>query len=469
MTVHRSAVYPLGGRAARAPLPTVKNFAAGLALLLLHSGASAAGVEEASSPLTLGEALDLAAAGNETPAIAAARLERAEALRRQAVAALLPALTVTGSYTRRPREVVREIGGDEVTVQAIDALSGQAVAETVLFDLRALPLLRATTRGVEAQRLESDELRRALAFDVATGFLTVLSAEQLRDATAERVRVAAATTEEAHARLDAGLAGRNDVTRTELELATARLAETRAASDVTTARLALAYLVGAPVESRPLVLPAETDRTAGEPEALTAGALERRGELAALAERAEQARQFARAPRYGVLPRFDARGTYRWTNESGLSGRETDWNFAVGLTWELWDGGDRAAVAAQRDAEAREAELTLAQSRRQVALEVAEAATALATAEAAVAQAGVRSEVARANAVEVRERFSNGLASALEQADAQVEQFEAEAELVRQGYARAVARLALDRAVGDWPPDAREIPATPPNPEALTP
>jgi outer membrane protein TolC len=444
--------------------------AVGLALLiLLPPAAASARAEQGAPALTLAEALELAATRSETPAIAAARLERAEALRRQAVAALLPALTVTGTYTRRPNEVVREIDGDEVTVQAIDALSGQAVAETVLFDLRALPLLRAATRGVEAQRLESDELRRALAFDVATGFLTVLSAERLRDATAERVRVAAVTSDEARARLEAGLAGRNDVTRTELELATARLTETRAVRDVSIARLALAYLVGAPVEARPLALPDEFEQPALDLEALTARALVRRGELAALAERAEQARQLAIAPRYGILPRFDARGTYRWTNESGLSGNETDWNFAVGLTWEIWDGGSRAALAAQLDAEAREAELTLEQSRRQVALEVAEAATAAATAEAAVEQAGVRSQVARDNAVEVRERFSNGLATALEQADAQVEQFEADAELVRQRYARAVARLALGRAVGDWPPGARESPATPPNPEAQTP
>jgi outer membrane protein TolC len=152
-----------------------------------------------------------------------------------------------------------------------------------------------------------------------------------------------------------------------------------------------------------------------------------------------------------VLPRFDLRGIYRWTNETGLSGNETDWNMTVGLVWELFDGGARYAVAAQRDAEAREAELVLSERRRAVELEVAQALTALETAASAVEQASVRLDVARANAVEVRERFQNGLATALEQADAQVEQFEADAELVRQRYTRALARLALDRAVGLWP------------------
>jgi outer membrane protein TolC len=424
---------------------------AALLALLLGGLAAAAATAQEPAPLTLAEALRLAAERSETPAIAAARLERAQAFRRQAVAALLPSLTVTGAYTRRPREVTRRIDGDEVTVQAIDALNSQATAESILFDLRALPLLRAANRGVEAQRLESAELERALAFDVANGFLTVLSAELLQAAARERVAVAEATLEEARLRLEAGLAGRNDVTRTDLELATARLDLTRAAQAVASSRLALGYLINAPVEDRPLAEPeaaaaAPADRTAAVAQALAA-----HGEILALERRAEQARQLALEPRYRVLPRFDLRGIYRWTNETGLSGRETDWNMALGLTWELFDGGDRFAVAAQRDAEAREAELVVAARRRSIELEIADALSALETAGSAVEQARVRQEVARANAVEVRERFHNGLATALEQADAQVEQFEAEAELVRQRYTRALARLALDRAVGTWP------------------
>jgi len=432
--------------------------------LLLLAAAPAIG-QDSATPLTLTEALALAAEHSETPEIAEVRLARAEALRRQAVAALLPSLTVTGTYIRRPRAVTREIDGDTVTIQARDAFSSQAAVDSVLFDLRALPLLRAANRGVEAQRLESVELDRALAHDVAAGFFLALGAEKLREAASERVRVAQATLEEARARVEAGLAGRNDATRTELELATARLAETRAANDAVSTRLSLAYLVGAPIEARELVEPEDPVVPEGDRGALVAQAHAGRADLAALAERAGQARQAALAPRYGVLPRLDARGIYRKTNESGLSGRDEDWNLTVGLTWELWDGGDRQALAAQREDEAREAELELERRRRAVALEVDDALSTVASAEAAVEQASVRLEVARANANEIRERFQNGLASALEQADASVEQFEADAELVRQRYTRALARLALNRALGLWPAEAARS-ETPQEPEA---
>jgi outer membrane protein TolC len=415
--------------------------------------------------LTLERAIALALAQSETPPIAAARLERAQALRRQAVAALLPSLGLTGAYTRRARAVTRQISGDTVTVQAIDALNGQAVVESTLFDLRALPLLGAATAGVEAQARESRELERALAFDVAHGFLDALSAERLHAAAAERLRVAEATLEQTRIRGEAGLADRNDVTRTELEAATARVVVTQAANLVATTRLALGYLLGEPLGERALAAPDEPAAAPEAPERLLGRAGERRLDLAALAERARERRQLALVPRYGFAPRLDLRGIYRKTNEAGLSGREEDWNVAVNFTWELYDGGDRDALAAQRDAEAREAELALARARREVELEVRTALADLASAEAAVAQAEVRLAVARANAEEVHERFAHGLATALEEADALASRFEADAGAVRQRYLAAAARIDLRRAVGDWPLPA----AAPPAPAAPAP
>lgn len=423
-----------------------------LAPLLLASllAAPALAAQQAAEPLTLEQALELAAANHETGGIAAARLERAQAFRRQALAQLVPSLTISGTYTRRAEEVTRVIDGDEVTVQAIDALAGQAVVESTLVDLRALPLIRAAGSSLEAQAAESEELRRALAFDVADTYFAALSAERLLGAARRRVEVAAATVEESTIRLEAGLANRNDRTRTELELATARLEVTQAESLVTSTRLALGFLIGLPLEAG-LLEPDPPPIPEGDRDALIERARRASRELVALERRAAAARQSALAPRLGIVPTLDLRGLYRLTNEEGLSGRDEDWNVALNLGWALFDGGDRAALAAQRDAEAREAELVFERRRREIAVEVEAALADLANAEAGRSQAAVRLEVAGENAEEVRERFQNGLATALEQADALVARFEAEAEVERQRFAVARARLALERAVGLWP------------------
>jgi len=436
----------------------LRTLPAALAVAALACGAPANATQEA--PLTLADAIALARAGSEVPGVATARVERAEALRRQAVSLLVPSLTLSGTYTRRAREVTRIVDGDEVTVQALDALGAQGVVESTLFDLRAVPLIRAASRSLEAQRLESSELERELAFDVASTFYTVLSAEQLQAAAERRVRVAEATVDEARIRLDAGLANRNDFTRADLELATARLEATRTARDVESARLSLGFLIAATVADRPLATPDPLPAIEAGPDALVARAVAARRDVAALAERAEAARQSAIAPRLGIVPTLDLRGLYRLTNESGLSGNDEDWNLGLTLTWQLFDGGTRAALADQRDAEAREAELDLDRETRRIALEVEQALTVLESADAAHVQAQARLAAARQNAEEVRERYRAGLASALEQADAQVSEFEAEAELARQGFLRAIARLALERALGGEPIAAATVPET---------
>jgi outer membrane protein TolC len=402
--------------------------------------------------LTLPDALARARAANETPGIAAARLRRSEAIRQEAYATLLPGFTITGTYTRRSREVTREVGGEEITVQAVDALNGQAVLDAPLFDARAFPLVRAATRDLDAQRLESAELLRDLDFDVAEAFFAVLSSERVRDAAARRIQVADATLSDARVRLDAGLAAANDVTRSDLELATARLALTAAESAVRGARLAFAYLVGAGEDSalEPAQLPPPPELPA---ENLVARARLARRDVAALERRAEALRERARAPSAGIFPTLGLRATERSTNEAGLSGRANDWNVAATLTWSLFDGGARSAQSAQLRAQAAEADLEAAALRRRVDLEVRGALTDLATAAAALEQSQVRSRVAGQNADEVRERFAHGLATALEQADATVAAFEADADAERARLSRTLAELALRRALGAAPLD----------------
>jgi outer membrane protein TolC len=422
-------------------------------VFLLGAAAAAVPARAADGTLTLREALDLAARNNEDVGIAEARVVRARAIRREAYSAFLPDLTLTSTYTRRSQEVTREIEGDTVVVQAENALNSAATLDLSLFDARAFPVARSTTRNLEAQEHASAEIRRTLAFDVAESFFAVLSAERLRDAAQRRIQVAEATVSDARIRLDAGLASRNELTRSELELATAQLASTQAQNGVRTTRLALGFLIGADAD-RPLEEPPPRPAEPREPEELERLAEERRPDLRAAVLRAEAARLLAQEPLLRLVPSLGLRGTYRGTNEAGLSGRETDWNVATTLNWSIFDGGAAFAQRAARRAEQREAELVADALRRQIGVDIRDARADLDTAQAALEQAEVRARVADQNAEEVRVRFGEGLATALEQADAAVSAFEAAAELARQRFALAISQFALRRAVGSWPEES---------------
>jgi outer membrane protein TolC len=197
-----------------------------------------------STALSLQAAIAQAKARNETVAIAAARLDRARAISRQAYATLVPGITLTGTYTRRQREVTRLVNGEELTIQARDGLQAVALAEATLFDARAFPLVRSARRAEEAQALESGELVRGLEFEVAQAFFAVLSTERLVEAARRRIEVAEDTVSDADIRRDAGLAALNDVTRTRLEEATARLTLTEAETAVRNTRYLLSFLIG---------------------------------------------------------------------------------------------------------------------------------------------------------------------------------------------------------------------------------
>ncbi|MBP1612167.1 MAG: efflux transporter, outer rane efflux protein [Acidobacteria bacterium] len=419
------------------------------AFCLVGAAPAARSADDAAPPLTIDEAIELALRYNETPRIGAARVERARALRELVVADLFPTLDAGATATRRANEVTRQFEGQEITIQARNAYSGVATLDAVLFDASVLTQIKAASEDVAATEYDTADLDRLLAFDVADVYFAVLSAQKLAEAAERRLAVAQATVDDARSRFEAGLAARNEVTRIELELATAQLALTQADSTVVKAKLRLEYLVGIPLD-RTLVEPASQPIDTRPVEELDRIALDQRPDLKAQLARAEASRQRARAERQGFIPDLGFRGTWRFTNEAGLSGNDTDWNLAATLGWSIFDRA-RAARAATFDAD-RSMDLYQGDAlRRQIGNEIRVALQDLVTADASLRQSEVRVRVAKQNEEEVAERFANGLATALEQADANVSLFEAEADLARSGFARWLAEQALQRALGTWP------------------
>lgn len=411
------------------------------------------GAFSAASPLGLAEALALADERNETPRIARARVDRARAQRLEAYSALLPTLTGLGTYTRRANEAARDVGGQRVIIQQLNALQASLSAQLTVLDPAGIALLRAAEHSIHSERLLADELRRAMAFEVAEAFFTVLAAEQLREAAGQRKSAAEAVVQDASVRQKAGLVTKNALTRSELELASAALILTQAENGVRTSRLGLGFLIDDSAE-RPLVPPppaVTAPLASGEASALIAAAQAERQDLGALEARARAREVQAHEPWLRHLPRLGAGATARATNEAGLVGNTVDWNVTATLTWVIFDGGLRYAQAAARVTERDEARLSADALRRQIGLELRSALATLETAKASARQADVRVRVATQNAEETRQRFAAGLATALENVDAAVSEFDARAELVRQGFLERIAELALVRARGHWP------------------
>jgi outer membrane protein TolC len=257
------------------------------------------------------------------------------------------------------------------------------------------------------------------------------------------------------------------VTRSELESATARTELIRARNATLKARYALFYLLGAqpdqlqadqawPTLQAPEAPPSPTAAFA---ELLTE-AQRRRSDLLAAQARAEAARHAAEEPVTDTLPKVFLRAQGNYTDDATRTfrGDSTDWRASLVATWDLYDGGARYGRRERLTASAREAALTAEATRRRLGLELSNSLSEITTASATVAQAEIRLQVARQNAEETRIRFVQGLSTALEQADSNVAEYEAQIELARSRFNQQQAQLGLDQVVGRWPAGQAPMP-----------
>jgi len=404
-------------------------------------------------PLTLEEAVKTALRMNERAISAGMELTAAQARVAQARAAFLPSFTASTTYTRRPFEVTRQIGDSSMVIQSFNALSGTGTLNLTLFNATNIPTLNFYKAGRTAQEFASAESRRQLSFEVGQAFLTTLSAAQVLEASKHRFDYARQNLDAARARYAAGLVSVNDVTRAELELASSEMSVIQGRGQKETTALQFGNLLNDPeAAKRTLVAPefliaADSERF-DDVGKMIAEAQIRRLDLNALRWQARAQQALLLQPTLAWFPSlsFATRATY--TNEAGLTGRNWNWNLGLTLTWSILDGFLRNAQYREQNAQAQIADLDVQAALRGVEVDIRESRVSLDSQKAALKQSEVALDVARKNALETSELYRQGLATALEAADATVRLFEAEVAQVRQRFNLGISFLNLEAALG---------------------
>jgi outer membrane protein TolC len=244
----------------------------------------------------------------------------------------------------------------------------------------------------------------------------------------------------------------NDATRSELELASADLAVTNGRQAVLAARLSLGDLVGREV-FEPLQDPepaALAGRDLAEYERI---ALRERPDFRSTELRMRATELQARSARLGLVPTLGVQGSWGLNDTDPNPGVATSpqWTVALVAQWDLYDGGNREATAAAFDATLHEQGAAYRGVRRDLHRDLATALGAFATAEASVGQADTQLRVAKVNLDEVQQRFRQGLATALQAADASASLFQAESDLTSRKQDLANSRFQLRNLLGRWP------------------
>ncbi len=414
---------------------------------------STPGIAAQENILTLESAIQRALARNEQALSADQGLRAAESRVSRARAYFLPQVTATGNYLRRPFQVSRIVGGTEIVIQSYNAVSGVLALNLTLFDSQGIPGFRNIRSERAAQEYATLETKRQLAFEVSNAYLTTLGVDQVLVASQHRYEYAKQALDAARARYSAGLVGVNDVTRAELEFATAEMGVTQVRGQVQTTYLELGYLIDDPEAPHKELEVPDFLLTAAEDIPVDVGQLiveaqNRRLDLNSLRWHAKAQHALVLAPTLKWFPSLTLNAQYRYTNEAGLTGRNTNWNAGLTMNWTLFDGFNRSAEYAERKSLAIQADLDVQGAMRRVELEVRDALISLENQKASLKQAIIAQDVAKRNATEIAELYRQGLASALQVADANVRMFEAEVTLVRERYGLGISFLNLEAALG---------------------
>ena len=399
---------------------------------------------------TLNELVASAQANNADLRIAAAQVLEAEAVMRQARAALFP--EVTGSFTRTRSRIGTLTQPPPVTTAPLERNDARLVASTS-FEIDFWGRFGRADEAARASLLGSQIAREVVGLTI--GSLTAQTYFGLRSLEAQigaldnTIRLRRESLDIARTRANAGLTSELDVHQAQGALSDALVQRREAGRQRALLERQLAQLSGKldlKVSGGDLfALPVPPTPPAGLPSSL----LERRPDIRAAEQTMIAANAqigVARAARFpSVTLTAFLGGQSAAVEDIASSGI---WGLGLGIVGPLFDAGRRAAV---EDQQAARFQQTLAQWQRSVEGAFREVSDALVNLEEtgnSEAELRARVEAAR-NALELsRIRYESGYSPYLEVLDAQRTANDAEIAFVRNRQARLAFSVDLMRALG---------------------
>lgn len=459
-------------------MPKMKIFISALAALTLACAPCAgAGTAETSPVVEIDYIEDAAiaklliAAGEENPQIAAAK-QRTEAARAK----------VEAAAARLGPDVFAGLGGlwqeDGVTVNATVPFLGGSLPVTAIGSntyAAAVGLSQVIYAGgsltaqKEAERLalgaaQAQELRteQAVENSVRRAYYALRSAQAKARVAREALSLAKEHLARAEKLFKAGVVAKNDVLRGGVAVSEAELSLIRAQSAEANALTALRRAVGTELIKAELEAPdifaQKLFSEDGDSELAkilprvpsgdrTAQAFEARAELKAYALLSKQAEKLARAAQGRTLPQILGAAGYVAADDSFFPG-DGEAVAAIGMYWNLYDGGEMRAKTREAKAKAKELLFQLEDMKNAVRMEVVQAEQNLASARSRLEVALRQTEQAREDYRIAVRRYEENVGTALEESDSRVALVNALSETATALYDIKTAEADLIYAVG---------------------
>jgi outer membrane protein TolC len=410
-------------------------------------------------PLTLADAVKLGLGANFGVLTAddTARASRAQRLR--ALSNLLPSVSIDASETST--QINLAAFGFKFNIPpsygfSIPTVVGPFQYSQLLGNLSQSiydPVARrnwhASQENERASNLSTRDARELVVLAVAGAYLQAIATDARVVSQRAQVDNAQAVYHQAEVRKEAGTNARIDVTRTLVELQGQQQRLNALQSDLRKQKLALARLIGLPLDHELML----SDQLAFNPPALpdAAGAVQqafqKRWDLQAAASQVRAAEMAVSAARAERLPSASLTADY------GVLGSPTSnhgvYTVTGAVNVPVFQGGRVKADVAQAEATLHQRQAELADQRGRVEQDVRTALIELETAIGEVRLAENNRGFAAETLREARDRFNAGVATTVEVVQAQEQVASAESDYISGLFAFDLARLSLSRALGE--------------------
>ncbi len=308
-----------------------------------------------------------------------------------------------------------------------------------------------STRELErASGLSAKDARELVVLAVAGSYLQTIATAARIDSQRAQVANAQAVADQAQTRKTAGTNSKIDVMRTLVELETQKQRLNALESDFRKQKLALARVIGLPLDrdftlSEPL---SSTVVPLPEAAASVQHALQTRWDLRAAEAQVKAAERVVSAAHAERLPTVSFDADY---GVLGANPIHTHGVFAVtgSVNMPIWLGGRVKADIQEAEATLHQRQAELADQRGQVEQEVRTALIELETALGQIQLAQSNRSYAAETLREARDRLNLGVGTTVEVVQAQEQVASAESDLVSSTFALDLARLTLSRAMGE--------------------
>jgi outer membrane protein len=427
----------------------------GLAIALLVAAAAAASCKATAE--TLQDAWKLAMTNDKILAAASSDVDGARAAERAARGGRWPSVQASGGYTRLNASPALDVATPGFTFRSGPIFKGD---EYVSGNIEMkLPLYAGgqISAGIDAAHHAlvgaTEDLQTTtsgLKLDVADAYVGILRARRALHAAESSVTSLSAHTGDVQQMVDRELVPKSDLLAARVALANAEQVRVRAANTVEIAQARYNRLLGEPLVRSPELddrIPTDASLGAEPVEDLVKRALDTRSEVKGLAARVDSLAAQSKAESGRVRPQLALTGGYTHFDNQILD-RQDFSMVGIGVTWNLFDGGQARNRAAALNSVGRATNNRLEDLRSAIELQVRQAWLDVHEAQARLKASSEAVEQAQENLRITRELYGSGLGTNTQVLEADALQVAALNNHDNAVLDESLSLLQLERAVG---------------------